>query len=77
MQTQMGYVEKDVREIKDTLKTLPEDITAKLDERYVRREEFNAVQETVAPFTRARKWVWGLVVVEGLGLSALIADKIF
>lgn len=56
------YMQGEFKELKDAVKNLPDELIAKLDERYAKKHELEEIKETVAPLTDFRKRLWQWLV---------------
>lgn len=72
VETKLEGVDASVREIKEALKKLPDDLVAKLDERYASKSEVKEIQETIAPLTSLRRRLWAIFIGAVISVSALI-----
>ncbi len=66
------YMQKDLNDLKEAVRNLPEELVNKLDERYAKKQEVKQIQETIAPLTKFRKRVWDMIVYAAF-TSAFIA----
>lgn len=65
------YMQKDVQEIKETLKSLPEELIKALDDRYAKKEEVEEIKETITPFTTFRRRAWQFVIFSSLSIATV------
>lgn len=72
VETKLEGVDASVKEIKETLRKLPDDLVAKLDERYAARKDVEDIQETISPLTSLRKRLWAVYVGAVLSAGTLI-----
>lgn len=56
------YMQKDLNDLKEAVRNLPDELMAKLDERYAQKNVVEELQETIAPLTKFRKRLWQMVV---------------
>lgn len=75
--TEIQYMQGDIRELKDAVKALPDELISKLDNRYAKKEAVEEMQETLAPFTKFRRNVWYSIVfsILGIGLYIMVETK--
>lgn len=59
----------DIKEIRDSVKGLPDELVRRFDERYTPRDQFQGLQikftemqETIDPLTKLRRHIWWVVV---------------
>lgn len=62
LQSDMKHAAEDISEIKSTLGKLPDDLIAKLDQRYPSIDRMEKVEDTIKPFASIRDKLWGWVI---------------
>lgn len=56
------YMQKDLIDLKEAVKNLPDELITKLDERYASKKVVDELQETIKPLTAFRRKLWGYIV---------------
>ena len=72
----------DIKEIRDNIKALPEELTRRLDERYANKDmllivqnDLKEIKETVDPLTKLRRHLWWLIIA-GMVVASVSVDYI-
>lgn len=66
------YMQQDIGDLKKAVENLPDELVKKLDERYASKTTVEEIQETIAPFTTFRRYLWRIVISFAL-TSAFLA----